>query len=43
MATAFAHLGAAANHELQHGTITAHGASPRTRSPTPRPNRSGRA
>jgi len=33
MAAAFAHLGAAANHELQHGTITAHGASPRTRVP----------
>ncbi len=33
MAAAFAHLGAAANHELQHGTIKAHGASPRTRVP----------
>jgi len=33
MAAAFGHLGAAANHELQHGTIRPHGASPRTRVP----------
>lgn len=33
MAAAFAHLGAATNHELQHGTIRPHGASPRTRVP----------
>jgi len=33
MAAAFAHLGAAANHELQHGSIKAHGASRRTRVP----------